>query len=628
MLSIIEAMSRQQRGTILLLVDVFLLPIAFLVALALQNETTIFFEDGWRALFLTSGLLAVAAIISLQIGIPKIRLNAIETDLLGKLGLFSVIVTLVGLLLERFAGLGLSAGTYVIFGLVFYLASAGCRMIMLQLLMFLKRRANPRRRVLIYGAGTTGMQLANALKTHETIDPVAFVDDNTMLHGLSISGLPVHPPTRISQLVENQKIERVLLAMPSVTKPKQTQIVRPLQKLGLEVQSLPSFAQLVGTEELVDQLAPMVATDILGSERALNSRTEKLGFYEDRNILVTGAGGSIGSELCRQIMQSLPKRLVMFELSELALYQVERELRPMANDLGIELIALLGSVRDQKLVSRVFADYEISVVLHAAAYKHVPMVERNPLVGLANNVLGTLSVARAARNANVDRFLLVSSDKAVRPTNVMGASKRLAEQIVQDIASRSVNGVFSMVRFGNVLGSSGSVIPLFQDQISRGGPVTLTDTEVTRYFMTIDEAVHLVLQAGSIAKGGEVFVLDMGEPIHIRDLAEKVIAASGYSIKNELNPEGDIEIKVTGLREGEKLHEELLIDEGVLTTSHKKIFSAREGVLSELGVAAMVKDLQDAIDVGSDDKALSVIERCVEGFSTRQTKQAKDEASV
>ena len=353
--------------------------------------------------------------------------------------------------------------------------------------------------MLIYGAGTTGMQLAQALKTHESIEPVAFADDNTALQGLTVSGLPVYKPSRIQEIVAERRIRRVLLAMPSLSLPKQTQIVRRLEKMGLEVQALPSFAQLIGEEELIDKLAPILPGQLLGRaqlDREIHGGNDH---FTGRTVLVSGAGGSIGSELCRQVLACKPARLILYELSELALYTVDMELR----------VAGRGQPRPRscrcwarsptrRLVRKVLGDHKVDVVLHAAAYKHVPLVEANPLAGLANNVLGTATLAREAAEAGVDRFILVSSDKAVRPTNVMGASKRLAEMVVQDLANRSKSTVFAMVRFGNVLGSSGSVIPLFQEQIARGGPVTLTHPEVTRYFMTVQEAVRLVLQAGSL----------------------------------------------------------------------------------------------------------------------------------
>jgi FlaA1/EpsC-like NDP-sugar epimerase len=468
--------------------------------------------------------------------------------------------------------------------------------------------------VLIYGAGTTGMQLAQALKTHEMIEPIAFIDDNPALQGLTIAGLPVLKPARIDEIVQDRAIDRVLLAMPSLSMPKRTQMARRLEKMGLEVQALPSFAQLIGQEALADKLAPALPGQFLGRAQLDQDILTDDASFTGRTVLVSGAGGSIGSELCRQVLACKPAKLVLYELSELALYTIDMELRDLARKAGTELVPVLGSVTDARLARKVLGSHKVDVVLHAAAYKHVPLVEVNPLAGLANNVLGTATLAREARAAGVGRFILISSDKAVRPTNVMGASKRLAELVVQDLAERGQGTIFAMVRFGNVLGSSGSVIPLFQAQIARGGPVTVTHQDVTRYFMTVQEAVRLVLRASSFAKGGEVFVLDMGAPVAIRNLARHVIEASGYRVRDAVNPEGDIEIVITGLRPGEKLHEELLIGEGFLTTVHEKIFTAREARLSEIEVASALRSLREAVATADDDAARAVISRWVESY--------------
>jgi FlaA1/EpsC-like NDP-sugar epimerase len=341
--------------------------------------------------------------------------------------------------------------------------------------------------------------------------------------------------------------------------------------------------------------------------------------YADRNILVTGAGGTIGSELCRQLMSYRPRKIVLFEVSEVALYDVDRELRERADIGNTEIVPVLGTVTDSRAARSAMTDHGIEVVLHAAAYKHVPLVEANPIAGMSNNVLGTRTLADAADEAGVERFILISTDKAVRPTNVMGASKRLAELVIQDLAKRSRKTVFSMVRFGNVLGSSGSVVPLFKEQIAKGGPITLTHDDVTRYFMTISEAVRLVLLAGSFShsgsqSGGDVFVLDMGKPMRIRDLAEQMVQAAGYTVRDAAHPEGDIEITMIGLRPGEKLHEELLIGEGLLTTPHSKILRAREVSLSELDMAKALQSLRNAMATGDAEAARSVARAYVEGF--------------
>ena len=620
MLGLVKNMTRTQKQMILLAVDLALVPLALIFTFAVQ-----FSSSDPLIHMLANGpviglIMVLAAALSIVLGIPNTRLNAYDMSGIGKTGIFAALLAMSAYSVAEIAGLGYGVGVYVVFGVMFFLLSATARVAMLHLLLALYRRDMPRCRVLIYGAGTTGMQLASALKTHEMIELVAFADDNAAMQGLSIGNLPVLKPARIEDFASLGRIDRVLLAMPSLSPPKLAQIAQRMEKLGLEVQALPSFAQLIGEEALIDKLAPVVPGQLLGRAQLDGEMLTDAGHFTDRSVLVSGAGGSIGSELCRQILACKPARLVLYELSEPALYNIDMELRALADEAGVELVPVLGSVTDTRLVRKVLGSHQINVVLHAAAYKHVPMVEANPLAGLANNVLGTATLAREAQEAGVDRFILVSSDKAVRPTNVMGASKRLAELVVQDLAARSGGTVFAMVRFGNVLGSSGSVVPLFQDQIARGGPVTLTHADVTRYFMTVQEAVRLVLQASTFARGGEVFVLDMGAPVPIRKIARQLIEASGYSVRDADNPEGDIEIVTTGLRPGEKLHEELLIGEGFLTTAHEKIFTAREARLSEIEVASALRSLREAVAGADDTAARTVIARWVEGWPQEQVR--------
>jgi FlaA1/EpsC-like NDP-sugar epimerase len=399
--------------------------------------------------------------------------------------------------------------------------------------------------------------------------------------------------------------------MPSLAAPRLAKVTGNLQKLGLNVQALPSFAQLIGAEKLVENLTTVTAGSLLGRSHLDDTLREATLGFGGKSVLVTGAGGSIGSELCRQLLAQQPRRLVLYEVSEPALYTIDRELRGMVGSDRTDIVPVLGSVTDARMARLVLAQHAIDTVFHAAAYKHVPLVEQNPVAGIANNVFGTRTMADACVEEDVARFILVSTDKAVRPTNVMGASKRLAELVVQDRAKRSHKTRFSIVRFGNVLGSSGSVIPLFREQIARGGPVTLTHEDVTRYFMTISEAAKLVLTAGSFrdqaanaAQGtADVFVLDMGKPIRIRQLAEQMIQGAGLTVKDEQNPGGDIEIVVIGLRKGEKLHEELLIGQGLLTTPHPKILRAAEESLPELEIAHALRTLGGFMATGDAEGA-------------------------
>ncbi len=617
--ALVDRLNRAHKRLVFLLIDVGIAFAALLVSVMLVKSSLLPAETlrEMRGVFFAFPL--VSALISLVLGIPNIRLKAFESLAVLRTASFSGLLVAALWVMCREFGVTFPAVGISLFGLLFFLGSVGIRLAMLNFYLLVLRWGHRRWRVLIYGAGTTGTQLAAALKSHESIMVVAFLDDDKSLHSMTVAGLRVMSPDKIKQIVRDKEIDRVLLAMPSVSAPKQTQIARRLQDLGVDVLALPSFAQLVGAEALVNNLAPVSANKFLGREMVEQEVTDGFTAYSGRTILVTGAGGSIGSELCRQLLTFTPRKLVLFEVSELALYEIDRELRARP-DLGrTEIIPVLGSVTDSRATRSAMSDHGIEVVVHAAAYKHVPLVEMNPVAGMVNNVLGTRTLADAAEEAGVQRFILISTDKAVRPTNMMGASKRLAEMVVQDLAKRSSKTIYSMVRFGNVLGSSGSVVPLFKDQIRRGGPVTLTHEDVTRYFMTISEAAHLVLLAGSFSctgseTGGDVFVLDMGKPMRIRDLAEQMIQASGYTVRDENQPDGDIEIQMIGLRPGEKMHEELLIGAGLLTTPHAKILRAHEGSLSELDMAKALQALRNAMATGDAQAARAVAAAYVEGF--------------
>jgi FlaA1/EpsC-like NDP-sugar epimerase len=613
--SLVVRMTRSHKQSVFVALDALLAPLSMLATLALFYSGT---DVVWTTaeVLITLPILAVIAMVtSIALGLPRIKLNAYESNAIVKTGAYTLVNTLAILLLTRV----LPVPGVILFGLVLFLLSVATRLAMLYLLLWVLGHGRKKIRVIIYGAGVTGTQLAAALRSHDTLVPVAFVDDNVALQAMTVSGLKVLAPDRLLAFARDRGVDRVVLAMPSVSAPKLAQISRRLRDMGLQVQSLPSFAQLVGEEKLIDKLTSVVPGQFLGRMQVGETLPEGSEAYAGRSILVSGAGGSVGSELCRQLLKTRPKRLVLFEMSELALYTIQREIAELAEGSGVQICAVLGSVMDSRLARMVINDHGVDVVFHAAAYKHVPLVEANPIAGLANNVLGTRTLGDAANEAGVERFILISTDKAVRPTNVMGASKRMAELVVQDLAKRSGRTVFSMVRFGNVLGSSGSVIPLFKDQIARGGPITLTHEDVTRYFMTIAEAARLVLLAGSFAdgatmRGGDVFVLDMGKPVRIRDLAVQMIHAAGYTLRDAQNPGGDIEIVVTGLRPGEKLHEELLIGEGLLTTPHSKILRAREAGLSELEMATALRELRSAVGTGDEAAARDLILRWVEGY--------------
>lgn len=617
--AVVDALSRPHKQAILLLVDVTVTPLALFLTCLLATNSWFPATTLARTLPLFMGMPVLAALLSQFLGMAQIRLKAYEQLAVIKTGAFAALLAIGLVALSRGLDVYVSAAGFILFGLTFFLLSVAARVLLLGAYLWALRLGQPRCRVLIYGAGQTGIQLQAALKSHESIVAVAFIDDNKATQATTVAGLRVIPSDRIAEFARDRNIDRVILAMPSVSSPKLAQISRRLEALGLDVFAVPSFGQLIGTEAWVDTLSPLMAGQFLGRQPAEAALPDGALAYAGRSILVSGAGGSIGSELCRQLLPFAPRRIVLFEVSEIALYTIERELRDLAAGSAVDVVAVLGSVTDSRMARKVMADHGVEVVIHTAAYKHVPMVEANPIAGLANNVLGTRTLADAAEQAGVARFILISTDKAVRPTSIMGASKRLAELVVQDLAKRSRGTVFSMVRFGNVLGSSGSVIPLFSDQIARGGPVTLTHPDVTRYFMTLTEAVRLVLLAGSFAhpgksRGGDVFVLNMGTPIRIRDLAQQMIEAAGYTLREAATPDGDIDIRVIGLRPGEKLHEELLIGEGLLTTPHAKILRAQEASLSELDMAKALQDLGRAVASGDSTAAIAVVRAYVEGY--------------
>ncbi|GLO40029.1 MULTISPECIES: polysaccharide biosynthesis protein [Pseudomonas] len=450
-------------------------------------------------------------------------------------------------------------------------------------------------RVAVYGAGSAGNQLVAALRMGKAMRPVAFIDDDVSITDRVIAGLQVYQPEQLQRMIDDTGAEEILLALPSVSRSRRREILNLLEGYPLHVRSVPGFMDLASGRVKVDDIQEVDIADLLGRD-AVPAQGDLLQHcIIDQTVMVTGAGGSIGSELCRQILGQTPRTLLLFDHSEFNLYTIAGELeqRIIREGLAVQLIPILGSVRDQAKMLDVMRAWQVDTVYHAAAYKHVPIVEHNIAEGLSNNVFGTLYTAQAALQAGVANFVLISTDKAVRPTNVMGSTKRLAEMVLQALSRElapvlmgdtgnvsQVNKTrFTMVRFGNVLGSSGSVIPLFHKQIKAGGPLTVTHPKITRYFMTIPEAAQLVIQAGSMGQGGDVFVLDMGEPVKIVELAEKMIHLSGFSIRSERNPLGDIAINFTGLRPGEKLYEELLIGDNVIATRHPMIMSANEDYL-------------------------------------------------
>jgi FlaA1/EpsC-like NDP-sugar epimerase len=485
----------------------------------------------------------------------------------------------------------------------------------------LKRSTLPK--VLVYGAGNSGQQLAAAMAHSHDMRVVGFIDDDVRLQGHVINGLPIHSPVDLSNLISSLEITDVLLALPSISRKRRNEIIDTMLAARVSVRTLPSVTELAQGKISTSDLRELDIDDLLGREMVHSDDSLLIAHTQGKVILVTGAGGSIGSELCRQLLRLAPATLLLVEQSEFALYETHQELTPLAAETGTTLVPLLCSVQEYERMHNIISAWRPYSVYHAAAYKHVPLVEHNPVEGIRNNVFGTLHLARAAAG-RVAKFVLISTDKAVRPTNVMGASKRLAEMVLQGLADHSTgqpttqmdtgHTVFSMVRFGNVLGSSGSVVPKFREQIKNGGPITLTHPDITRYFMTIPEAAQLVLQAGAMSQGGDLFVLDMGQPVKIIDLAKRMIDLSGLTLRDQVNEDGDIEIQITGLRPGEKLYEELLIGDNPQPTAHPRIMTANEACLPWAAFENKLESLQVALDHNDVTLIRSMLLELVSGY--------------
>jgi len=542
-------------------------------------------------------------------GMYRLVVRFVGSDLLFSAVIVSTSLSVVGglgalTLIESIQALrwSIAAGA---FSLIFL-----CTSRYLASVFLLNRRArSSREKVIIYGAGAAAAQLVPSLLANDEFLPVALVDDDVTTHGSKVKGVSVHAPKQIARLIEELGATRVLLAMPSASRLRRRQVLERLSEHPVHVQTIPSFGDIVTGRAQVDEIEDVDVKDLLGRDIVPPNQRLLRGSISGKSVLVTGAGGSIGSELCRQILRLAPRQLVLLEISETALYSVTRELEELREELdnNSEIAPLLGSVHHEKKLREVLKAFDVNTVYHAAAYKHVPIVEQNVFEGIYNNIFGTLHCVRASIDAGVESFVLISTDKAVNPTNVMGATKRFAEMILQALETRSHRTVLSMVRFGNVLESSGSVVPLFKEQIRNGGPVTVTHRDIIRYFMTIPEAAQLVIQAGSMARGGDVFVLDMGKPVKILDLAHRMINLMGLSVRDAQNPEGDIEVKFVGLRPAEKLYEELLIGSNVTGTEHPRILRANEETLSNEVLNAFLDELRDACTALDFDLAREVL---------------------
>ena len=473
---------------------------------------------------------------------------------------------------------------------------------------------NNKKNIIIYGAGLAGIELSNSLKLSKDYFHIGYVDDNEKLNDTIVNGVYVYKPSQIQSLVKKHNIKNIFIALPSISRKQRKKIIEQLTPLSIEILNLPSISELAEGSVKVNDLREINIKDLLGREAVEPNISLLRTKISNKVVLVTGAGGSIGSELCRQIIKYKPKHLILFEISESALYHIQQEILDY-KPVNMEISPILGSVQDYQRMIDIFNDFKVQTIYHAAAYKHVPLVEYNQTQGILNNSLGTMRAAKAAINSNIETFVLISTDKAVRPTNIMGASKRIAELVLQGLAKQKHNTTLTMVRFGNVLDSSGSVIPLFKKQIKEGVPVTITNENMVRFFMTIPEAVELVIQAGALGKGGDVFVLDMGQPVKINYLAKKMIRLSGLEVADKNNPDGDIDIIYTGLRPGEKLFEELLVCDNVFKTENTLIFRAQEEMISWEILEPILKNLEAAANNSDDVKVRSLLKKIVPEFN-------------
>ena len=604
--------SRNTKKALLVAIDIIALPVALWAgyALRLGELWPQSMVNAWW-LFIAAPLVAVP--IFIRMGLYRAVLRYVGSKALITIVKAVSITTLILLALVVMSQThGVPRSVFFSFWLISLLFIAGSRLFLRSYIHSYTKRRKNKQPVAVYGAGSTGAELAKAMQSGREYEPIAFLDDKLEKHGSEIHGVKVYSPDELSKLIDKTGVSQVLLAMPALSHRRKHKILEKLEVHPVHVRTLPGITDLVSGKASVTDIREVDAGDVLGRNTVppIPELIEQC--IRGKNVIVTGAGGSIGSELCRQIVEHGPSKLVLFEQSEFALYKLEKELE--AHNADFEIIAVLGSVTHARRVEMVLRSFAIHTIYHAAAYKHVPLVEQNPIEGLQNNVFGTWRTAEAAKAAGVETFVLISTDKAVRPTNIMGATKRLAELVLQGMAEECDTTRFTMVRFGNVLDSSGSVIPLFRDQIRNGGPVTVTHPEVTRYFMTIPEAAQLVLQAGALGEGGDVFVLEMGDPIKIDDLARSMIRLSGLEVCDDNNPEGDIEIEYTGLRPGEKLYEELLIGDNVTGTEHPKIMRAAEERLSWKQMAHYKNEFENARNNFETKKIKLLLEEVVGGY--------------
>jgi FlaA1/EpsC-like NDP-sugar epimerase len=608
--------SRWQKRAIMMVADALVLPVLLWGAYALRFSTLQpVVQDTW--LFVVAALTSVAMLYVCGFYRSILRYLGSEAAWSIVTGMSASVITLAAM--SYMVPAEVPRSIFVIYWLLGTMYLGASRFLARRFLFRVMAGYLNRERVAVFGAGEAGAQLVAALQSGRELNPVLVVDDDPGKQGSLLCGVPVVNRQGLQAKAKQGAVTTVLLALPTLPRHRRMALVNWLEQLDIRVQTVPTFNDIASGRARLDEIQDVAIEDLLGRD-TVPPRLDLLSrCISGKHVLVTGAGGSIGSELCRQIVKLAPARLVLLEQSEVALYDIERELRGLIAQSGREttLIPMLGSVVNRGHVQRLCRENRIDTLYHAAAYKHVPIVEDNPAAGVRNNIIGTLAAAEGAEAAGVKHFILISTDKAVRPTNVMGATKRFAEMVLQTMAARGSETVFSIVRFGNVLGSSGSVVPLFRDQIRQGGPVTVTHPDVVRYFMTIPEASQLVIQAGAMAQGGEVFVLDMGEPVRILDLAQTMIRLMGLSVRDEANPEGDIDIVFSGLRPGEKLFEELLIGDASVRTEHEMIMQAHEETLSDSDVVTAMEAFRAALDRGQAEPLKALLRSYVNGYQPR-----------
>ncbi|WP_072089522.1 polysaccharide biosynthesis protein [Yersinia aldovae] len=606
------SLPRTVKRTIMLLLDSFLITLAYWGAFWVRLDVDSPFASvaQWVALAV---IIPPTLLVFIRLGLYRTVLRYVSARIVNTVMVGVILST--GLLVfgSYFLGIYLPRTVSVMFFIFSLVLICGSRLFFRMLLNYGVRGQVP---VVIYGAGASGRQLLPALMQASEYFPIAFIDDNPKLHKAVIHGVTVYPSEKLEYLIDRYGIKKILLAMPSVSQSQRRAVVGKLENLSCEVLSIPGMSDLVEGRAQISSLKKVSIEELLGRDPVVPDEKLLAKNIADKVVMVTGAGGSIGSELCRQIVIEKPKLLVLFDVSEFSLYSIENEIAAICRNhkINLEFVALLGSVQNENQLVEVMMNFQVNTVYHAAAYKHVPLVENNVIEGVRNNIFGTLHCAKAAIKSGVERFVLISTDKAVRPTNTMGATKRLAELILQALSKEQSHTKFSMVRFGNVLGSSGSVVPLFKKQIAEGGPITLTHKDIIRYFMTIPEAAQLVIQAGAMGQGGDVFVLDMGDPVKIIDLAKRMINLSGLSVKSDENPDGDIAIEISGLRPGEKLYEELLIGESVQNTYHPRIMAANEIMLEWDKLNSLLNKIESACSNFDCERIRSLLLEAPAGF--------------